>query len=137
MDHVEERDSLITGITDPGYNTLREDLPFKPEQFAERPRLERTAARCVGRFGVTNFRDVTQPRMIEMLVERWKKLRSGLFSRGSVSAMHAHPGFDKRANQPRPNRALMVNRLSCTRIPLIVRRVSRFARRERAQTERG
>src|SRR5262245_33045752 len=87
-----------------GVNLLSKKAPFKPEQFGERPRLERTAARCVRRFGVTNFRDMTQSSMIEVLVERWKKLRAGLFfSRGSVSAMHAHPGFDERANQPRPN----------------------------------
>ena len=65
-------------------------------------------------------------RMIEMLVERWKKMRAGLFSRGSVSTMHAHPGFDERANQPRPNRTLMINGVPRTGIALIVWRVAGF-----------
>jgi len=113
-----------------GVSLLSKNAPFKPEQFAERPRLERTAARCVRGFGVTNFRDVTEPRMIEMLVERWKKLRAGLFSRGSVSAMHAHPSFDERANQPRPNRALVINRISRAGVAFVMRRISAFARRQ-------
>src|SRR6516225_9745104 len=58
---------------------LSKNAPFKPEQFAERPCLERTAARSVRRFGVTNFRDVTQSSMIQMFVQRRKKMRAGLF----------------------------------------------------------
>src|SRR5215469_5124317 len=132
-----ERSTAALQDANLGVKLLSKNAPFKPEQFAERPCLEWTAARCVRRFGVTNFRDVTQPRMIEMLVERWKKLRAGLFSRGSVSAMHAHPGFDERANQPRPNRAPMINGVSRTGIALIVWSVAGFGWRERAQTERG
>src|SRR5262249_52607970 len=89
------------------------------------------------RFGVTNFRDVTQPRLIEMLVERGKKMPAGLFSRGSVSAMHAHPCLNKWANQPRPNRTLMINRGPRTGNALVGWRVAGFGWRERAQTERG
>src|SRR5262249_59111617 len=75
-----ERSTAALQDANAGVKLLSKNAPFKPEQFAERPRLERTAARCVRRFVVTNFRHVTQPRMIEMLVERWMKLPAALFS---------------------------------------------------------
>src|SRR5262249_15770954 len=125
-----ERSTAALQDANAGVELLSKNAPCKPEEFGEGPRLERTAARCVRRFGVTNFRNVTQPCMIEMLVEWWKKLRSGLFSRGSVSAMHAHPGFDERANQPRPNRALMINRISRERVALVLRRISALPTRQ-------
>src|SRR5262249_48425196 len=115
-----ERSTVALQDANAGVKLLSRNAAFKPEQFAVRPPLERTAERSVRGFGVTNVRDVTEPRMIEMFVERWKKLRAGLFSRGCVSAMHAHPGFDKRANQPRPNRTLMINGVPRTGIALIV-----------------
>src|SRR5437762_3222253 len=71
-----------------------------------------------------------------MLVQWWKKSRARLLSCGSVRTMHTHPCFNQWANQPGPDRTLMINRISCARAALIVRRVSRFAGSERAQTDR-
>src|SRR2546423_2927139 len=69
-----------------------------------------------------------------MVVERWKKLCARFLSCGSTGTMHANPRFDKWAHQPRPDRALMVNRIPLAWAPLVVRGITRFARRERAQT---
>src|SRR5262249_8526229 len=71
-----------------------------------------------------------------MLVKRWKEPFARLLFRSDRGAAHAHPCFDKSANQPRPNRTLMINRVSRTRVALIMRRVSGFAGRKRAQTQR-
>src|SRR5206468_11086636 len=71
-----------------------------------------------------------------MLVQWWKKSCARLLSCGSVRTMHTHPGFNQCANQPGPDRTLMINRISCARVALIVRRVSRFAGSERAQPDR-
>src|SRR6266446_2126280 len=71
-----------------------------------------------------------------MLVQWWKKSCARLLSCGSVRTMHAHPGFNKCANQPGTDCALMINRISSARVALIVLRVSRFAGSERAQPER-
>src|SRR5262245_54258864 len=115
---TEKRTEQALQDANAGVKLLSKNAPFKPEQFAERPCLEGTAARSVRRFGVTNFRYVTQSSMIQMFVERRKKLRAGLFSRVGVSTMDAHPGFDERANQPRPNRTLMINGVPRTGIAL-------------------
>src|SRR5206468_7844368 len=53
---------------------LRQHAALEPEQFAERPCLKRAATRRVRRFGISNFRDVTEPCFVEMLIERRKKL---------------------------------------------------------------
>src|SRR6266516_623176 len=71
-----------------------------------------------------------------MLVQWWKKSCARLLSCSSVRTMHAHPCFNKCANQPGPDRTLMINRISCARVAFVVRRVSRFAGSERAQPDR-
>ena len=59
-----ERSTAALQDANAGVKLLSKNAPFKPEQFAERPCLERAAARGVRRFGVTDFRDVTQPCVI-------------------------------------------------------------------------
>src|SRR5205809_5207612 len=73
--------------------------------------------------------------MIEMLVQWWKKFRAGFCFCLDCRAAHADPRFDEWADQPWPDRTLMINRISCARVALIVRRVSGFAGRKRAQTD--
>src|SRR5215813_11252582 len=51
-----ERSTAALQDANAGVSLLSKNAPFKSEQFAERPCLERTAARSVRRFGVTNFR---------------------------------------------------------------------------------
>jgi hypothetical protein len=55
--------SLLWENSLPLSQSLKND-PFQPKQFAERPCLKRAATRCVRRFGVTNFGDVTQAGVI-------------------------------------------------------------------------
>src|SRR5882762_6415241 len=88
------------------------------------------------RFGITDFRDVTQAGMIQMLVERRKKSCTRLLSYVSVRTVDAYPRLNKRADQPGPDRTLVIDRISRTRVALIMRRVSAFSGRERAQTHR-
>ena len=71
-----------------------------------------------------------------MLIQRSKESSSSVFLRGGRGPVYTHPCFNKCANQPRPDRTLMINRISCARVALIVRRVSRFAGSERTQTDR-
>src|SRR5215831_11552489 len=47
-----------------GHNAELKNAPFKPEQLAERPCLERTAARRLRRFSIANFRYMAQSGMI-------------------------------------------------------------------------
>ena len=58
-----ERSTAALQDANAGVKLLSKNAPFKPEQFAERPCLERAAARRVQRLSVTDFRDVTQPGM--------------------------------------------------------------------------
>src|SRR5207248_2477686 len=53
-----------------------------------------------------------------------------LFSCVSVSTVHAHPGLNERADQPRPDCPLVINSISRPRVALVVLRVSAFARCE-------
>src|SRR5215831_11421628 len=71
-----------------------------------------------------------------MLVKRWKEPFARLLFRSGRGAAYAHPCFNKRADQPRPHRTLVINRISRARVALIMRRISGFARSERAQTDR-
>src|SRR6266480_8145194 len=71
-----------------------------------------------------------------MLVERRKKSCTRLLSYVSVRAVDAYPRLNKRADQPGPDRTLVIDRISRTRVALIMRRVSTFPGRERAQTHR-
>jgi hypothetical protein len=59
-----ERSTAALQDANAGVKLLFKKAPFKPEQFAERPCLERAAARSVRRLSVTDFRDVTQAGMI-------------------------------------------------------------------------
>ena len=48
--------------------------------------------------------------MIQMLDRAAEEIaRALLFSCCGIRAVHAHPGFDEWANQPRPDGALMIN----------------------------
>ena len=46
-----------------------------------------------------------------------EEIARGPFFARQRSTMDAHPGFDERANQPWPDRALMINGISRTRSP--------------------
>src|SRR5262245_56707555 len=74
--------------------------------------------------------------MIQVFVKRRQKFCTRLFLCSDICAVHAHPGFDERSNQPGPNGALMIDRIPGARVAFIVSCITAFAWRERAQTER-
>ena len=88
------------------------------------------------RLGIANFGDVTESSLVQMLVDWREKFGTRFCFCFGCEAADAHPCFNKCANQPGPDRTLMINRISCARVALIVRRVSRFAGSERAQPDR-
>src|SRR5260221_10789096 len=51
-------------------------------------------------------------------------------------AMHSHPRFDKRPNEPGPDRALMIRAVALQYAAFVMRLVIRFAGRKRAQAHR-
>ena len=87
------------------------------------------------RFGIANFRDVTESSLVQMLIDWWKKFCAGFSFCFGCGAAYAHPRFDKWTHQPRPDRALMVNGIALPRAALIVRRITRLAWGERTQTQ--
>src|SRR5207249_9124224 len=98
------------------------------------PRLERAAARRVWRFGVGNFRDVTEPGLFKMRQDRRQKI-AARFAFGFVRiAANAHPRLDERTNQPRPDRSLVIGAVALAHASGVMWCVARFARCERTQT---
>src|SRR5574341_1074859 len=54
----------------------------------------------------------------------------------NAGAAHAQPSLDERANQPRPNRALVISAVALAHAATIMGRVTRLVGREGAQAER-
>ena len=82
----------------------------EPQQFSQRPGLERTAARDEWWFGVGKFRHVTETGVMKMLHQRREKTRSRLAFGVCRIATDPHPSFHEWADQPRPHGALVGNR---------------------------
>ena len=97
--------------------TLGKNARSSRSSSPRRPRLERTAARRVRRFGVADFRDVTESSVVQMLIEWRKKSGARFFFRFGRGAAHAHPCFDECADQPRPDGALMINAIASREPP--------------------
>src|SRR6186713_464346 len=79
---------------------------------------------------------MADPRRLEMGEPR----RDEAFARDASSARrvaaHAQPGFDERAEQPGPGRALVIRVIALGRPAAVMAGVPRLEARERAQTER-
>src|SRR5436190_4981836 len=111
---------------------LGKNSPFQPKQFAQRPRLKRAAAWGVRWLGVADFRDMTESSLVQMLIDWRKKFGTRFCFRSGCGAADADPLFDKLADQPRPEGALMVIDIAFTRSALVMRRITRLAWHERA-----
>src|SRR6202012_4014608 len=79
-----------------------------PDQFAERPGLERTATRRVRRIAVRNLGDVAKARGFEVSKQRRHEARARLGLGCLALPTHTQPCLDERANQPGPDGALMI-----------------------------
>ncbi len=86
------------------------------------------AARHVRFARVEHFTDRADSGIVQMFRKTLEE-----FARGrSIVRMHFQPGIDERADQPRPNRSLMVSAVARTEVAAVNRFVFRIVRRERA-----
>jgi hypothetical protein len=93
---------------------MRQNEPLDAQQLCQLPGLKGTTTRRVRRFAVGNFVDVTETGAEPMIEARRGRPRSG-FTFGFRAVMaHARPSLDKRTDQPRPNRALMMGGVAFT-----------------------
>ncbi len=115
---------------------LCQDDPIEAEQLGQRPGLKRAPARCVRLIGIGDLGDVTEPGMIQVLNKRREKTRTRLALRCFIAATHTQPGFDKRSDQPRPHRALVIGAVALADAALIVGGVAGLCGREGTQAER-
>src|SRR5712692_7167269 len=89
------------------------------QEFAHRPRLKRAAARRVRRVGVRDLRNVAETGFVEMPEQRSDESLPGRPFRFRRMPAHADPGFDKWADQPRPNGSFMIRSVALEDAALI------------------
>src|SRR3954471_5053589 len=70
---------------------LRQDEAIQTQQFAERPRLERTAPGRERRLGVGDFAHVADPGRLQVQEQRLDEALARLAACGAGIAAHAHP----------------------------------------------
>ena len=109
---------------------------FHAQILTQRPRLKRATTRRERRLCIGNFRNVPEPRGVQMLFKRRQKLLRRLSFHFRRAAANANPRFDKRAHEPRPNGSLMIRRIALRRPANALPRIVRRTRRKRSQTER-
>jgi hypothetical protein len=83
------------------------------------------------RVGVGDLGDVAEASGLEM-IQHWRQKSPARISaiRGGIP-VRSQPSLDECADQPRPHRALVVNRVAACRIPLIPSAVARVGWLER------
>src|SRR5438128_7529477 len=109
--------------------------PLEPQRLAHRPRLERAAARRVRRVAVGDLRQVAEARVVQMGEQRAEKAIARLAFRLRGAAADAEPRFDERADEPGPDRPLMVRAVALADAALVAWRVSRLVGCEGAEAE--
>src|SRR5271157_5284476 len=95
------------------------------EQLGDAPCLADATSGSVRRLSITNLGDLAEAKFSHAPVERINPL-PGLHARRIGMVMHAQVGFDKRPEQPRPHRPLMVRRIAGVSISGITSYVSRI-----------
>src|SRR6185369_7743487 len=96
------------------------------DQLAQRPGLERAAARRVRRGAVGDLRDVPDPRLVEMREQGRDEALPRLRLRGLAAAANAHPGLDEGAGEPRPDGSLVVRAVPLPHAALVPAGVARI-----------
>src|SRR6185312_15404485 len=103
------------------------------QHFRHAPRLRDAAAGRVRGRRVEDLADRAEAERAERADASLEKAPRA----GSIAGVHLEPGVDPRADQPRPDRALVVRRVARPQIAEIAFFVLRLARRQRAQADRG
>src|ERR1043165_1978349 len=75
----------------------------KSQEFANRPGLERAAARHVRWIGVGNLGYVSKAGFVQMFEERFEKFLARLVASRRTIPTDTHPRFNKRPDEPRPD----------------------------------
>src|SRR5262249_7699245 len=114
----------------------RKHAQIQPQRLPHRPGLEGAAARRVGRVAVRDLRNVPEARRVEVGQQRREKARSSLSLGRDRATPAAYPRLDERAEEPGPDRALVIRRVAFTHAALVTPDVARLAGRERAQPDR-
>src|SRR5437868_3099559 len=84
---------LRCGLDGAGFG---EHAAIEPQRLADRPRLERTAARRVRPVAVGDLGEMTEARVVEMREQRFEEAGPGIALRVRRAAAHAHPRLDER-----------------------------------------
>src|SRR6516165_4408773 len=101
------------------------------KHFCNAPGLCGAAAGRVGGLGVEDLADRADARFAEMGREARQEILGGV----RLFGMDLQPGVDERADQPGPDRALMVGRIARAQVAIILGLVVRAPRCERTQAE--
>src|SRR5688572_5259578 len=103
---------------------------LEPDQLAQRPGLERTAARRVRRLRIGDLADVAEAGLGEVREQRCDEaLASGDLGLWCV-ASDLDPGLDERPEQPRPDGALVVRAVTLEHAAFVAACVSEVCRFE-------
>ena len=113
-----------------------QDNQVQSQCFADRPRLKRTAPRCVRRFGVGNLRHMTQAGFVKMPEQWFQKTPASFRLRSRITRADAYPCFDKGPQQPGPDGALMVTAVTLRDAAFVAAHIPRFVGSERTQAHR-
>ena len=101
----------------------------RAERFAHRPGLERAASRRVRRLGVGDLRRCGPARPRRGGPAAAGRSAAGLrLARRGAAPAHPDPGLHERAQQPGPDRALVVRAVALAHAALVPRRVARLVR---------
>src|SRR6185369_12269461 len=115
---------------------IRQDHLGDADGFTDRPGLEGAATRRVRRLRVEELGGRVETRLVQVREERRQESCAGLRLRLARAAADADPGVDERAQEPRPDGALMIRGVALADAALVVRRVVGRARREGAEADR-
>src|SRR5688572_2917306 len=75
--------------------------------------------------------------MFKMVEKRLEVFAARLVDGGRSALVNPHPGINERAEEPRPDGALVISAVAFAHAALITRCVARFAGRERTKAQRS
>src|SRR4029453_3230272 len=87
------------------------------QEFGDAPSLSHAAARSKGRLRIENLADRSDARLIKVGDESLNRLPGALL----VIRKDLQPGIDKGPNEPSPDGALVVRRISSAQVAVIAR----------------
>src|ERR1017187_7090350 len=105
------------------------------QQFAHAPRLGEATHGAMRRVAVKNLRDASESRLIHVVEQRLDDF-GDLLALCLPRAVDLHVGIAVRADEPRPNRALMIRAIPLPAVARVFRAIPRVLWRQRPQSVR-